>query len=88
LSRSSPPTTTSTRSPQSRTHCATCLNLPTGATCSYSATTNTVSIATSATTPRGTYQITVVFTETLPGAAEASILLPNFCCHCCSCGED
>ena len=42
-----------------------CLNLPTGATCSYSSTTNTVTITTSSTTPKGTYQITVVFTETV-----------------------
>ncbi|MGP8261191.1 MAG: chitobiase/beta-hexosaminidase C-terminal domain-containing protein [Acidobacteriaceae bacterium] len=50
-----------------------CLNLPTGATCSYSSTTNTVTIATSSTTPKGTYQITVVFTETVTSAA---FLLP------------
>jgi len=54
----------------------TCLNLPTGATCSYSSTTNVVTIATGATTPAGTYQVTVVFTETLPGAASGFILLP------------
>ena len=54
----------------------TCLNLPAGASCSYSSTTGAVTITTSATTPSGTYQITVVFTETLPGAAGAGILLP------------
>ncbi len=54
----------------------TCLNLPSGATCSYSATANTVTIATSPTTPRGTYPVTVVFTETVSGAAIAGILLP------------
>ena len=54
----------------------TCLNLPTGATCSYSATTNTLTITTSSTTPKGTYQITVVFTETVSGAATSWILLP------------
>jgi hypothetical protein len=54
----------------------TCLNLPTGATCSYSSTTNTVTITTSSTTPKGTYQVTVVFTETVSGAATAGILLP------------
>ena len=53
-----------------------CLNLPTGATCSYSSTANTVTIATTAATPAGTYQITVVFTETVTGAAAAGILLP------------
>ena len=54
----------------------TCLNLPSGATCTYSAASSEVTIATSATTPAGTYQITVVFTETLPGAAPALIFLP------------
>ena len=55
----------------------TCLNLPAGATCSYSSASNAVTIATSAaTTPAGTYQVTVVFTETVPGAAAAGILLP------------
>ena len=54
----------------------TCLNLPTGAACSYSSTTNTVMIATSSTTPKGTYQITVVFIETVTGAASGFILLP------------
>ena len=54
----------------------TCLNLPTGAACSYSTTTNTVTITTSPTTPKGTYQIIVVFTETVSGAATGFILLP------------
>ena len=54
----------------------TCLNLPAGASCSYSASGGSVTIATSASTPAGTYQITVVFTETLPGAATALIFLP------------
>lgn len=54
----------------------TCLNLPTGATCSYSSTAGTLTIATASTTPAGTYQITVVFTETLPAAATALIFLP------------
>jgi hypothetical protein len=52
----------------------TCLNLPTGATCSYSS--GTVTIATTSATPTGTYLITVVFTETVSGAATAWILLP------------
>jgi hypothetical protein len=54
----------------------TCLNLPTGATCSYSASTGAVSIATSSTTPKGSYQITAIFTETLPGSASAFVVLP------------
>jgi N-acetylneuraminic acid mutarotase len=54
----------------------TCLNLPAGASCSYSSTTNVVTITTSSTTPVGTYQITVVFLETESGAASAGILLP------------
>ncbi len=56
----------------------TCLNLPTGATCSYSATTNTVTITTTSATPAGTYQVTVVFPETVSGAATSWILLPIF----------
>jgi hypothetical protein len=54
----------------------TCLNLPAGATCSYSSSTGAVTIATSSTTPKGTYQITVVFTGTLPGSAAAFVVLP------------
>jgi fibronectin type 3 domain-containing protein len=54
----------------------TCLNVPAGAACSYSSATNTVTITTSTTTPKGTYQITVVFTETVSGAATSWILLP------------
>jgi len=54
----------------------TCLNLPPGATCGYSATTNTVTITTTSSTPAGTYQVTVVFTETVSGAATSWILLP------------
>jgi hypothetical protein len=53
-----------------------CLNLPAGAACSYSSTTNTVTITTTSATPAGTYPITVVFTETVTGAAVAWILLP------------
>jgi hypothetical protein len=54
----------------------TCLNLPTGATCSYSSATGAVTITTSSTTPKGTYQITVVFTETMAGSASAFVVLP------------
>jgi hypothetical protein len=54
----------------------TCLNLPSGATCSYSATTNTVTITTTSASPKGTYQVTVVFSETVSGAASGLILLP------------
>jgi hypothetical protein len=53
-----------------------CLNPPTGVSCSYSATTNILTISTSSITPKGTYQITVVFTETVAGAAAGWILLP------------
>jgi hypothetical protein len=53
-----------------------CLNLPAGAACSYSATSNALTITTSTTTPKGVYQITVVFTETQPGTATGFILLP------------
>ena len=53
---------------------ANCLNLPSGASCSYSA--GTVTITTSSSTPKGTYQIIVVFTETVTESASAWILLP------------
>ncbi|MGA2632668.1 MAG: glycoside hydrolase domain-containing protein [Terracidiphilus sp.] len=53
-----------------------CLNLPAGATCSYQSSPSTLNIATSATTPAGTYQITAVFTLTEPGAASGFIFLP------------
>jgi hypothetical protein len=53
-----------------------CLNLPSGATCSYSSATSTLTITTSSSTPAGTYVITTVFAETLPGAAAAILLLP------------
>lgn len=55
---------------------ASCLNLPTGASCSYSSTASTVTIATTSTTAAGTYQVTVVFAETVAGAASAFIFLP------------
>lgn len=54
----------------------TCLNLPAGATCSYSSSIGTVTITTAASTPAGTYEVTVVFTETLPGTASALVLVP------------
>jgi hypothetical protein len=55
-----------------------CLNLPSGADCSYSAKSGALTISTSSSTPAGTYQITFVFTETLPGAAPAWIYVPFF----------
>ncbi len=55
---------------------ASCLNLPAGASCNYSFASNTVTITTSSSTPAGTYQVTVVFTETVAGAASAFIFLP------------
>ncbi|MFC5865069.1 FG-GAP-like repeat-containing protein [Acidicapsa dinghuensis] len=53
-----------------------CLNLPVGAACSYSTQSSSLVITTAATTPSGTYQITAVFTEMLPGAATGFVLLP------------
>jgi predicted small lipoprotein YifL len=41
---------------------ATCINLPPGGTCTYNSSTSTVTIATSSSTPRGSYQIGVIFT--------------------------
>jgi len=55
---------------------ARCLNLPAGATCSYSSSTGKLTITTASSTLKGTYVITVVFTETLPGAALALVLFP------------
>jgi hypothetical protein len=43
---------------------ATCINLPPGVTCKYDSSTATVTISTSPTTPRGSYQIGVIFTVT------------------------
>ena len=54
----------------------TCLNLPAGASCSYLASSGAVSMLTSASTPIGVYQVTVVFTESLPGSATAAFLTP------------
>jgi hypothetical protein len=53
-----------------------CLNLPAGASCSYSSATTMVTITTTSATPKGTYPITVVFDETVSGAASGWILLP------------
>jgi hypothetical protein len=55
---------------------ATCLNLPSGATCSYSTATGAVTINTKSSTPDGIYPITVVFAETIPGASTAWLLFP------------
>jgi hypothetical protein len=52
-----------------------CLNLPTGASCTYSASAHAVTIVTSASTPKGTYQITVVFHETVPVASFLTLTL-------------
>jgi fibronectin type 3 domain-containing protein len=54
----------------------TCLNLPTGATCSYSSSSNSVTIATSSATPKGTYQVTVIFADTVTSATTSLVLLP------------
>jgi hypothetical protein len=55
---------------------AICLNLPAGATCSYSAASGAITISTQSTTPAGTHTVTVVFTETEPGVAASIVLLP------------
>jgi hypothetical protein len=60
---------------------ATCLNLPIGTTCTYSATAGAVVITTSSTTPAGTYQVIVVSTETMPGSATVMTFCP-FSCYC------
>ena len=55
---------------------AACLNLPSGASCSYSASAKALTISTAGTTPAGTYQITAVFTETVPALGGAYIPFP------------
>jgi hypothetical protein len=57
-----------------------CLNLPAGASCSYDSSSKKLTIATSGSTPTGTYQIVVVFTQTQPSAAlrHSRILLATF----------
>jgi hypothetical protein len=55
---------------------ATCLNLPAGAICSYSFTTGALTISTSSATPAGTYQVTVVFTETVASTSSALLVFP------------
>jgi hypothetical protein len=49
-----------------------CLNLPSGASCSF--TKPTLTITTSTSTPAGTYTIVAVFTYTVPGAASSSLI--------------
>lgn len=76
VTRGSAATYPVTLPPTSTNVSATCLNLPGGATCSYSAASGAVTILTSSGTPPGMYQITVVFAETEPGAATAVLLVP------------
>jgi len=52
---------------------AKCYNLPTGAACSYTNSTHTLNITTSSTTPKGTWNIVVVFTP----ATNASLWLSS-----------
>jgi len=59
----------------------TCLNLPAGATCVYNSTSNTVTINISASTPKGTYEITMVFTveqQTTAARAHSRTLLASW----------
>ena len=55
---------------------ASCLNLPAGALCSFSFASGILTISTSSTTPAGTYQVTVVFDETVSSTSSGFILLP------------
>jgi Bacterial Ig-like domain (group 3) len=66
---------------------ASCLNLPPGASCSYSATAGTLTMPTASTTPAGTWRVTVVFTETLPVSSSAFALLPIFLLPLCRIGR-
>jgi hypothetical protein len=54
-----------------------CLNLPAGASCSYSSSSGAVAIVTSSATPSGTYQVTAVFNETQTVSA-SYVLAPFF----------
>ena len=58
----------------------TCLNLPPGASCTYDSNSKKLTITTSGSTPKGLYQIVVVFTQTQPNAAlrHSRILLATF----------
>lgn len=55
-----------------------CLNLPSGASCSYSASSKSLTITTSSTTPKGTYQIIAVFQESVSIGTSAAYLTPFF----------
>jgi hypothetical protein len=55
---------------------ATCMNLPNRATCVYSGATSQLNITTAASSPRGTYQVTVVFQESLPAPSSERPALP------------
>jgi hypothetical protein len=55
-----------------------CLNLPVGASCTYSTTSHQVIITTSPNTPKGVYQITVVFASTSTIPVSTVMLLPIF----------
>lgn len=55
-----------------------CLNLPSGASCSYSASTKALTITTSSTTPKGTYQVIAVFQESVNAGTSAACLAPLF----------
>jgi hypothetical protein len=57
---------------------AACMNLPIGATCTYASSSNQLSIKTATTSPKGTYQVTVAFIETLPSTANQGLALPLF----------
>jgi hypothetical protein len=55
-----------------------CLNMPPGATCSYSASQSKLTIAPRAGSPRGNFTVTVVFTDTETTEIATSLLLPAF----------
>ena len=57
---------------------ATCLNLPAGSSCAYSGSASQISIQTATASPPGTYQVTVVFHETLTAPAVQGIAFPLF----------
>lgn len=55
-----------------------CLNLPTGASCAYTPGSGTVTVATGANTPKGTYSVTLVFTGEIPSTTSAGWIVAPF----------
>ena len=57
---------------------ATCMNLPAGATCTYISSSKQLMIQTAPTSPKGTFQVAVIFNETFPSTTNGGVVLPLF----------